>query len=61
MRQETSRRDKTAATVVSSIMPAFQAGGKGKESERKEISFLESHLLLSASILLIRTESQGYP
>lgn len=26
-----------AATVVSSIMPAFQVGGKGKESERKEI------------------------
>ena len=50
-----------AATVVSSIMPAFQAGGKGEESERKEISFLETHLLLSASILLIRTESQGYP
>ena len=37
-----------AATVVSSIMPAFQVGRKGKKSERKEISFLETHLLLSA-------------
>lgn len=37
MWQEASRRDKMAATVVSSIMPAFQVGGKGKESERKEI------------------------
>ena len=39
MWQEASRRDEMAATVVSSIMPAFQAGGKGKKKWKKRDIF----------------------